>query len=310
MESSDLDTALQDEESLDKNRHLLPKLYGGGRKTNEEAPYVCRWCSPEYLKHKNKGRFQQYGNYKQHFLDYHSSDVPFDEFIKYVKRKDKKWHCKNCGNDFSLSNKVRHQAICKKSRKGNEDTSSSSEDSSSDENQPGTSKQAKTSRKRTKHRTFSEESQQVTPKKVSHATQTLRTESIGVGTTDSLPLSKTQEAAVQTERSQEKSPPTQPTIEIPDLRSSSSITQTEDMSYQETEPINLCSIPTKETSGQTQTTNNPAQESFRQPGSLQSELLVPEAILSEKTDDNEDFSFALESVRKSVENWDNESMDF
>ena len=322
-ESNDLDTVLQDEESLDKNRHLLPKLYGGGRKTNEEAPYVCRWCSKEYLKHKNKGRFKLYGNYKQHFLVHHASDVPFDQFMKYVKRNDKKWHCKNCGNDMVQSNRVRHQAICTKpARKGKDDSSSSSElsDSSSDENQPGSSKQAKKSRKRTKHRTSSEESQQVTPKKVSHATQTLGTESIGVGTTGSLPLSNTQEAAVQAERSQEKSPETPQNIEIPNLGTSSSIPQTEVISYQEsdtsgmdTEPVNLCSIPTKETSGQTQTTNNPTQETSRQPGIFQahqSEFLVPEAILSEKNDDNEDFSLALESVRKTVENWDNDSMDF
>ena len=104
-ESSDLDTVLQDEESLDKNRHLLPKLYGGGRRTNEEAPYVCRWCSPDYLKHKNKGRFQLYGNYKQHFLDKHSSDVPFDEFIKYVKRNDR-------GHKFHLHSTVMEKERC------------------------------------------------------------------------------------------------------------------------------------------------------------------------------------------------------
>ena len=354
--SNDLDTLLQDEESLNKNRHLVPKLYGGGRKNNEEAPYVCRWCSPDYLKHKNKGRFQLYGNYKQHFLDKHSSDVPFDEFIKYVRRNDKKWHCTNCGNDFVLSNKVRHQAICqkpvrkgKKSRKGKEDSSSSSaelSDSSSDENQAGTSKQTQQSRKRTKHRTSSEESQQVTPKKVSHATQTLgtesigvgtpdsvppsktqgvaaqteRTESIGVGTSDSVPPSKTQGGAAQTERSQEKSPETHSNIEIPNLRTSSPSTQTEETSYQgsdnsglSTEPVNLCTIPTKETSGQTQTTNNPTQETSSQPGSFQahqSKSLGPEAILSEKNDDNEDFSLALESARKRVENWDEEDIDF
>ena len=81
-ESNDMEDVLQDEESFEKSRHLLPKLYGGGRKNNAEAPYVCRWCSPDVLRHKNKGRFQLYGNYKQHFIDHHSSDVPFDEFIR------------------------------------------------------------------------------------------------------------------------------------------------------------------------------------------------------------------------------------
>ena len=282
-ENNDLDTVLQDEESLDKNRHLLPKLYGGGRRNNDEAPYVCRWCSPEHLKHKNRGRFQLYGNYKQHFLDYHSSDVPFDEFIKHVKRKDKKWHCKNCGNYFSLSNKVRHQAICKK------DSTSSSESSDSSSEQPSTSKK---SRKRSKARTSSEEKTQATPKKVSHATQTLTTESIGVGTTDS---TETEEVALLTDKSQEKPPESQP--EIPNLEKPSSSTQESDNTEMDTDHIPVEACPTtltKETSEQTQTTNNPTQDTSRQPG-------IPQ---------EEDFSLILESVREKVETWDDENLDF
>ena len=258
---TDLETVLQDEESLNKNRHLLPKLYGGGRRSSDEAPYVCRWCPQEYLKHRNRGRFQLYGNYKQHFLDHHSSDVPFDQFIKYVKRQDKKWKCKNCGNEFSQSNKVRHQAICKKERTRESSTSSSS-DSSSDDEQPTTSQRAKkNNRKRSKVRTSSEEKLQGPPKKVSNATQTLDTESVGVGTTDILPSSKTQEAAMQTERSQEK-PPERPNLTLP-----SSETQEADLQTQEVQQASTSQaqeISCKQAEDQEilldLTTNNPSQE--------------------------------------------------
>ena len=300
-ESQDLEAVLQDEESLDKSRHLLPKLYGGGRKTNAEAPYVCRWCPPDVLKHKNKGRFQLYGNYKQHFIEYHSSDVPFDEFIRKVKRNDKKWYCKNCGIFFSLSNKVRHQAICKKKRKSKETSSSSSSESatesSSDDDLPVLSRRNAKSRKRSKQRSSSEERKQGTPRKVSHTTQTPRTESIGVGTADSPPLSQT--AAEQTE-SQDQSSTTP--LENPHLAASSSRTHTESQDQSPATQIELPNLAALSSSTQNcQGSDITSVEAGEGP-------LPKDKFLD--SEENGDLSLIIESVKEKVDSWNEESEDF
>ena len=101
-----------DEEAVSRNQHLLPRMYGGGRKTLDSFTYICKWCPDKVLANPTKGRFKQWRNYKDHFEKHHG-DVPFDEFLKNVRRKDPKWYCTNCKLAFSLSNKVRHKAICK-----------------------------------------------------------------------------------------------------------------------------------------------------------------------------------------------------
>ena len=48
---------ISDDEAVNKNQQLLPRLTGGGRKMLQDFKYICQWCSDETLKQKTKGRF-------------------------------------------------------------------------------------------------------------------------------------------------------------------------------------------------------------------------------------------------------------
>ena len=119
---------INDEEELHKNQQQLPRLVGGGRSFLQETKYVCKWCSPEQLQKRTRGRFREIKNYRDHFRNYHS-DVPFSEFLNKVERQEPKWQCKICRQRMCLSNQLRHQIIC---RPPKYETSSSSSDSDSE----------------------------------------------------------------------------------------------------------------------------------------------------------------------------------
>ena len=59
-----LDAVAFDEESTAANRHLLPRMVGGGRKAGEGFRYKCQWCSSEKLNHGCIGRFNELKNYR------------------------------------------------------------------------------------------------------------------------------------------------------------------------------------------------------------------------------------------------------
>ena len=136
---SELDRVI-DEESALCLQHDLPRLTGGGRKILQDFRYICQWCSPETLAKKNRGRFRELRNYRDHFRKYHEDTVPFSEFLNKVERNDPTWFCKLCRQKISLGNQLRHQIICrpprylfKKAKRGEKlsESSSSSEDTAS-----------------------------------------------------------------------------------------------------------------------------------------------------------------------------------
>lgn len=137
-----LDLAL-DEESVRHNQNVLPRLTGGGRKLLQDFNYVCQWCSPELLQQKNRGRFRELKNYRQHFRSSHS-DIPFSEFLQRVEINEPKWFCNICRKKISLPNQLRHQIICRPLV--NDDSSSSSSSSSDSENLNDAQSQPSTSR--------------------------------------------------------------------------------------------------------------------------------------------------------------------
>ena len=131
-----------DEESALSMQQNLPRLTGGGRKILQDFRYICQWCSPEYLAKKNRGRFREIRNYRDHFRKYHEDTHPFSEFLNKVERDDPKWFCKLCRQKISLGNQLRHQIICRpmryqyeKAKRGDK----MSESSSTSEDLPSTS---------------------------------------------------------------------------------------------------------------------------------------------------------------------------
>ena len=106
------ETMVSDDESVGKHQAMLPRLTGGGRKLQQDFRYVCYWCSDEVLKQKNRGRFRELRNYRDHFRKAHS-DVPMREFLSRVDRNEPTWFCNICRRKISLGNQLRHQIICK-----------------------------------------------------------------------------------------------------------------------------------------------------------------------------------------------------
>ena len=123
-EAEKVENLVSDDESVSQNQDLLPRLSGGGRKLLQDFRYVCQWCSAEVLQQKNRGRFRELKNYRDHFRKVHS-DVPMREFLSKVQSNEPKWFCKICRRKISLQNQVRHQTICRPMV--NDDSSSSSE---------------------------------------------------------------------------------------------------------------------------------------------------------------------------------------
>ena len=121
-EAETAENLVSDDESVSQNQDMLPRLTGGGRKLQQEFRYVCYWCSDEVLKQKNRGRFRELRNYRDHFRKAHS-DVPMREFLLRVDRNEPTWFCNICRRKISLGNQLRHQVIC---RPFVEETSSSS----------------------------------------------------------------------------------------------------------------------------------------------------------------------------------------
>ena len=138
-QSEQMDRVIDEETALDM-QHDLPRLTGGGRKILQDFRYICQWCSPETLAKKNRGRFRELRNYRDHFRKYHEDTVPFSEFLNKVERNDPTWFCKLCRQRISLGNQLRHQIICRpprylyqKAKRGEKlsESSSSSEDTDS-----------------------------------------------------------------------------------------------------------------------------------------------------------------------------------
>ena len=100
-----------DEEAVSEFRHLIPRMYGGGRKLDQHYTYFCAWCPKDELKHGQRGKFVEIKNYRDHFRRVHSH-VPYEEFLRSVPKRDPKWCCPNCRRFMSISNSVRHKAIC------------------------------------------------------------------------------------------------------------------------------------------------------------------------------------------------------
>ena len=117
-----------DDDSVNQNKADLPRLIGGGRRLMQEFRYICKWCPKEKLEQRNKGRFHELKNYRDHFRRYHS-DIPMREFLTKVDRNEPKFLCKICRTKISLGNQLRHQLICRPSVPSEpEDSSSSSEE--------------------------------------------------------------------------------------------------------------------------------------------------------------------------------------
>ena len=130
---------ISDDEAVNKNQQLLPRLTGGGRKMLQDFKYICQWCSDETLKQKTKGRFMEIKNYRDHFRRVHQ-DIPFSEFLNKVERDEPKWQCKICRQKMSVGNQLRHQIICRppkylQKQKGKDDTSSDSDSDSDSDSQ-------------------------------------------------------------------------------------------------------------------------------------------------------------------------------
>ena len=125
---------VHDEESALCMQQDLPRMTGGGRRILQDFKYICQWCSPEALAKKNRGRFREIRNYRDHFRRFHEDTVPFSEFLNKVERNDPTWLCKICRQRISLGNQLRHQVICRApnyDKKKKEEVASSS-DSDSD----------------------------------------------------------------------------------------------------------------------------------------------------------------------------------
>ena len=101
-----------DEEAVSEFRHLVPRLSGGGRKLDQHYNYFCSWCPKDDLQHAQKGKFVEIKNFRDHFRRVHS-DVPYEEFLRKVPKRDPKWCCPNCRRFMSISNSHRHKLICK-----------------------------------------------------------------------------------------------------------------------------------------------------------------------------------------------------
>ena len=125
-EEKNIEELAYDDQSTSENLHNLPRMVGGGRTLTQEWKYVCQWCDSETLKNKNKGRFRELKNYRDHFRKHHS-DVPFREFLAKVDRNEPKWFCNICRNKISLGNQLRHQIICKLPPIDNDDTGDNSD---------------------------------------------------------------------------------------------------------------------------------------------------------------------------------------
>ena len=111
-EPEEAENMVSDDESVAKHQAMLPRLTGGGRKLQQDFRYVCFWCSDEVLKQKNRGRFRELRNYRDHFRNAHS-DVPMREFLSRVERNEPTWFCNICRRKISLGNQLRHQIICR-----------------------------------------------------------------------------------------------------------------------------------------------------------------------------------------------------
>ena len=116
-----------DEETVSAFRHLIPRLYGGGRKLDQHYNYYCYWCPKDQIKNTQRGKFVELKNYRKHFRTAHP-DIDYAEFLRKVPNRDPKWCCPNCRRFMSISNSVRHRAICNVS--DDEDDSDDSEEGS------------------------------------------------------------------------------------------------------------------------------------------------------------------------------------
>ena len=125
VEAEKPEDLVSDDESVARYQDMLPRLTGGGRKLLQDFNYVCQWCSPEIIQQKNRARFREIKNYRQHFRNAHS-DIPFSEFLQRVEINDAKWFCNICRRKISLTNQLRHQSICRP--QVNDSNSSSSSD--------------------------------------------------------------------------------------------------------------------------------------------------------------------------------------
>ena len=132
-EPEEAENMVSDDESVAKHQAMLPRLTGGGRKLQQDFRYVCFWCSDEVLKQKNRGRFRELRNYRDHFRNAHS-DVPMREFLSRVERNEPTWFCNICRRKISLGNQLRHQIICRPIVE--ESSSNSSSESSSPPSPP------------------------------------------------------------------------------------------------------------------------------------------------------------------------------
>ena len=111
-ETEKLENLVSDDESVGEKQDLLPRLSGGGRRLLQDFRYVCLWCSEEVLQQKQRGRFRELRNYRDHFRKAHS-DVPMREFLLKVERDEPKWICNICRKKISLGNRLSHQIICR-----------------------------------------------------------------------------------------------------------------------------------------------------------------------------------------------------
>ena len=103
------------------------RMTGGGRKMNAPYNYECLWCPKDDIQNGLKGRYLEIKNYRDHFRKCHMSEkgggIPMSEFLSKVNRREPTWFCKNCRHHCSLSNMVRHKAVCYKNTYGGSSSS-------------------------------------------------------------------------------------------------------------------------------------------------------------------------------------------
>ena len=112
-----IEDLIYDDESVNENQHVLPRMVGGGRRHGAEFNYVCLWCPQEDINKGKMGKFKELKNYRDHFRKKHHREdgkgLPMSEFLDKVHRCEPTWFCTNCKQHQSIGNAVRHKAICK-----------------------------------------------------------------------------------------------------------------------------------------------------------------------------------------------------
>ena len=147
-----MEELIYDDESVNKNQHILPRMVGGGRKHQDDSNYVCLWCPKEDINKGKIGKYKELKNYRDHFKKYHYGEdgkgIPMGQFIDKVKRCEPTWFCPKCKQHKSVANVLRHKVICKQEQ--DEESTDSDVEITSTDNQETISKMRQEKNKQAK----------------------------------------------------------------------------------------------------------------------------------------------------------------